>query len=106
MKNVQVIDGAVNCTFEVFGIDDDGFALIFPQGRDIEFEDDLFARLGEERASAVLKKLWLTRQDKKTIDGIHGTLFFGALCEERRPFYPTKRESEMLAHPGTTDAAR
>lgn len=94
MKNIQGIDDAVNCTYEVFGIDDEGFALLFPDGTDIEFEDDVFARLGAEQAAAVLERRWRTRQDKKTIHGIHGTFSFGSLCEEQRPFYPTKRTAE------------
>lgn len=99
MKNVQVIDDAVNCTYDVFAVDDEGFELLFPDGADVEFEDDLVARLGDQRAGAVLNALWSARVDKKTVHGIHGTLFFGAQCEDKRPFYPTKRESEMVANP-------
>lgn len=99
MKNIQVIDDAVNCTYEVFSIDDESFDQIFPEGRDIEFEDDLFGRLGDETAGNLLASLWKIRADKKKLAGIHGTLFFGYFCEEKKPFYPTKKEAEMIANP-------
>lgn len=100
MKNIQVIDDAINCTYEIFSIDEQGFFTIFPEGTDVEFEVDLFSRIGEIKAREVLKKLWANRADKKTVSGIHGTLFFGdSWCEEKRPFYPTKKESEMIANP-------
>ena len=83
MKNIQVIDDAINCTYDIFKVEESDFYEIFPDGNDIEFEDDLFNRLG----------------DKKALKGIHGTLFFGYCCEDKRPFYPTKKESEMIANP-------
>ena len=100
MKNIQVIDDAVNCTYDIYVINDTDFIEIFPDGNDIEFEDELFKRLGNDRAKDILSKLWEKRVDKKIVDGIHGTLFFGEhLCEEKKPFYPTKKEAEMIANP-------
>lgn len=99
MKNIQIIDDAVNCTYDVFAIDDSGFDEIFPGETDVEFEDDLYKRLGENKANSLLSMLWSSRQNKKNVLGIHGTLFFGYCCEEKRPFYPTKKESEMIANP-------
>ena len=32
MKNIQIIDGALNATFSVFQATDDEFASIFPSG--------------------------------------------------------------------------
>lgn len=101
MKNVQVIDGAENCTYDVFQATDDEFSLIFPDGTDIEFVEDLIARVGQDYADAILGPLWKRRQDKKLIQGIHGTLFFE--LESKRKFYPTKRDSEMRnPRPGYT----
>jgi hypothetical protein len=31
MKNIQVIDGALNCTFSIFEATDEEFALLFPE---------------------------------------------------------------------------
>lgn len=93
MKNVQVIDGAVNCTYSIFAADDDEFAAVFIDNHDVEFAEDVVARLGEERASAVLGALWKRPVDKKSVQGIHGTLFY-ELARKKR-FYPTRREAEM-----------
>jgi hypothetical protein len=42
MKNIQVIDGADNCTFSIFQATDEEFAAIFPQsGQDIQLSEDL-----------------------------------------------------------------
>ncbi len=99
MKNIQVIDDAVNCTYDIFQIDEDSFLEIFPNGQDIEFETDLFDRLDESKVQEIFARLWANRIDKKVVSGIHGTLFFGYHCEDKRPFYPTKKEAEMIANP-------
>jgi hypothetical protein len=99
VKNIQVIDDALNCLFEVFSVPDEDFELIFPEGRDIEFSDDFVARVGESQASAILERCWEHIQDKKQISGIHGTLFYGAGNGKRKPFFPTRREAEMVALP-------
>jgi len=95
MKNIQVIDDAINCTFDIYSISDDLFIEIFPQEQDVEFVEDFFERVGEIRAQEILNKLWENWQDKKNLEGIHGTLFYG-LKEEKSSFYPTKKEAEMV----------
>lgn len=93
MKNVQVIDGAANCSYDIFEISDDDFARLFPEpGQDVEFAEDFFSRLGDE-AERVYARLWRARLDKTKVNGIHGTLFCG--LEQKKKFYPSKRESEM-----------
>ncbi|GAB3339302.1 hypothetical protein [Marilutibacter aestuarii] len=94
MPNIQVIDGADNCTYDVFAISVDGFREIFPgETQDVEFVDDFVARVGEQHATSVLNELWRHPVDKKIVEGIHGTLFFE--LERKKVFYPTKKESEM-----------
>ena len=42
MKNIQVINGALNCTFSVFQATDEEFALLFPEPRqDIQYVEYL-----------------------------------------------------------------
>jgi hypothetical protein len=42
MKNIQVIDGALNCTFSFFQATDEEFLLLFPDPRqDIQYAEDL-----------------------------------------------------------------
>ena len=35
MKNIQVIDGAENCVYDIFSATDEEFALIFEAGADV-----------------------------------------------------------------------
>lgn len=94
MPNVQVIDGADNCTYDVFWIGQDSFGEIFPgESQDVEFVDEFVERVGEQRASSILNELWKNPVEKKLVQGIHGTLFFE--LEKKKIFYPTKKESEM-----------
>ena len=91
---VQIIDGALNCTYDIFAINAADFARIFPEsGQDIEFIEEFFEREGEA-AQKIFANLSSSRVDKKTVRGIHGTLFCGLGYKKR--FYPTKRESEMV----------
>ena len=95
MPNIQVIDGAQNCTYDVFEIAEVDFREIFPSdGQDVEFIEDFEARAGRDRAALLLSRVWDRRIDKKRVMGIHGTLFY-ELREIKKRFYPTKREAEM-----------
>jgi hypothetical protein len=95
MKNIQVIDGADNCTYDVYAATDEEFAEIFLGESDIEFIEDFLSRAGEERVLLVTHELWKRPVDKKSVVGIHGTLFYQ--LEKKKIYYPTKRESEMIA---------
>ena len=97
MKNVQIIDGADNCTYDVFAVTDKEFAAIFPNGADVEFIGDLVARVGKKAATELTKSMWKRPRNKKTIQGIHVTLFYQ--LDFKKPYYPTKIEAEMLAIP-------
>jgi len=44
LKNIQVIDGAMNSVYDVFATTDDEFSLIFPEGEDIAFIDEVMSR--------------------------------------------------------------
>ncbi len=94
MKNIQIIDGAVNATFSIFQATDEEFATIFPDGRDMELVEDLVERLGEEAAGSVLDPLWNRPILKRDALGIHGTLFYDN--EHRREHIPpSKREIDL-----------
>jgi hypothetical protein len=89
MKNIQIIDGALNATFSVFQATDEEFVAIFPGGRDMELAEDLFERLGDEEANRVLVPLWNRPVLKRDALGIHGTLFYN---NEGRRIPKSKRE--------------
>ena len=91
MKNVQIIDAAQNATFSVFQATDEEFAAIFPGDQDMELVEDCIARVGEQRAGAILSGIWDRPILKSQAHGIHGTLFYG--WSGRRAYLPeSKRE--------------
>lgn len=104
MKNVQIIDGAINATFSIFQATDEEFSVIFPNGRDIEVADDLVERVGEVEASSVLAPLWRRPILKRDAMGIHGTLYYGA--RERREFLPPSRREVDWDESYLNDAQR
>ena len=97
--NVQIIDGAKNCTYSIFAMTAGEFKAIFPEdGQDIEFIEDVVERLGRRRAGPLLTRVWTRPVEKRCVQGIHGTLFY-QLAGVKRRFYPTKKEKEMCANP-------
>jgi hypothetical protein len=92
LKNIQIVDGALNATFSVFQATEEEFAAIFPgDGQDMEIIEDFFARVGDEQARRVLGPIWERPILKRDAHGIHGTLYFD--YAERRRFLPaSKRE--------------
>ena len=96
MKNIQVIDGAENCVYDIFAASDETFGLIFKEGTDIAFAEDLPNTDAVRRATA---DLWRNRVPKARVNGIHGILFY-QLCQKRQ-YYPTLRDEEATNPDGT-----
>ena len=92
MKNIQIIDGAVNASYSIFQATDEDFAEIFPQaGQDIEIVEDYVSRVGEHQANLTLSKLWQKPIHKRDVEGIHGTLYYD--YKEKSKYLPkSKRE--------------
>jgi len=61
MKNIQVIDGAVNCVYDIYSASDEEFALIFPSGTDIAFIDEVYDRGGRPELDTAFENLWCRR---------------------------------------------
>lgn len=95
MKHIQVIDGATNCTYSIFAATDEEFASAFPGEQNVGFPDEIRARLGEPRASEFFNALWTRPVDKKSVVGIHATLFYG--LDGKKALYPDRRERGMDA---------
>ena len=93
-KNIQIIDGAANCTYSLFQATETEFGIIFPEkGQDVEFIEDLVERVGEAEAGRVPNPIWERPVKKEKARGIHGTLYFDLY--EKKKFYPSKRETEI-----------
>ncbi len=94
MKNIQIVDSAVNAAFSIYTIPDDIFHQLFSEeGQNVEFIEDVVQRLGENHAGKLMKYTWNSRVEKSLVQGIHGTLFFG--MKNKKCFYPNKRESDL-----------
>lgn len=87
MKNIQVIDGGVNCVYDIFAATEDEFALIFRTGQDVAFAEDVWAGGDPTALEAAFANIWRRRVVKATAPGIHGTLFYG--LPEKKIYYPT-----------------
>ena len=99
MKFVQIIDGAENCVYDVFRSSESDFALLFPDGTDIAFSEDLEDRKDNELVREALARLWKSRVRKPEVQGIHGTLFYG--LAHKRKYYPTRRDEEATNPDGS-----
>ena len=99
MKNVQVIDGAVNCVYDIFALDDDAFAVVFPSGQDVAFIDEVVARVGAAKVDGIMSRLWAHRVRKCEVAGIHGTLFYD--LEHKKDYYPDRTDAGARNPDGT-----
>jgi hypothetical protein len=89
MKNIQVIDGAANCTFSLFQATEEEFQLLFPQPlQDIQYAEALFALPNHSEIEAALNRIWERPIRKQDAQGIHGTLFYQ--LQRYKEWYPRK----------------
>jgi hypothetical protein len=94
MKNVQVIDGAVNCTYAVFQFTDEQFLLIFPmEGQDLAFAEELGENFSQADLSKAFEGVWDRPVDKRHLQGLHGTIFYG-FSDKKHHFPETRRECD------------
>jgi hypothetical protein len=92
LKNIQIIDGALNATFSLFQATEEEFAVIFPaEGQDMELIEGFLERVGEEQARRILQPIWERPILKRDAQGIHGTLNY-QYADRRRYLPTTKRE--------------
>ena len=95
MKNIQIIDGAVNCSYSIYQAQEEEFFLIFSAPRqNVEFIDDFIERVSDDRADQILNPLWGRRLEKEKAQGIHGTLFYEQSFKKQ--FYPNKSEDDLF----------
>jgi hypothetical protein len=96
VKNVQFIDGALNCSYDVFACEEADFRLLFPgEGQDIEFIEDVIERMGDDAAGEIILRVSQNELNKPEIAGIHGTMFFDLI--HKKKFYPRKIASDLDA---------
>jgi hypothetical protein len=96
MKNIQVVDGALNCVYDIFQASDDDFAQISGNESDIAFGEDF---QGRDDLLPVFERVWRGRVPKVQAQGIHGMYFVG--LELKKAYYPTRRDEEAVNPDGT-----
>jgi len=94
VKNIQVIDGADNCVYDIFAATDEEFAAIFPVGQDVAFIDEVYSRGQRDFLDQVFAALWSRRLPKALAQGINGLLFYE--LESKKPYYPTRKDEEAV----------
>jgi hypothetical protein len=99
MKNIQVIDGAQNCAYDIFAATDEEFSLIFPDGTDIAFIEEIYARGGGQALDAAFNSIWKRRIRKRDAQGIHGIVFYE--LAEKMAYYPTRKDEEAVNPDGS-----
>lgn len=97
MKNIQIIDGAENCVYDIFAATEEEFSLIFPEGTDVAFINEVYATGDEQRLDAAFNNIWQRRIKKSDVQGIHGIIFYE--LEGKKVYYPTRRDEEAI-NPG------
>jgi len=104
VKNIQIINGAGNATYNIFQATNDEFAEIFPgSGQDIEVVEDYVRRVGEDEARKTLSKVWERPIYKHDVKGIHGTLYYD--YKEKSKYLPESRR-EIDRRAGLNEAER
>jgi hypothetical protein len=99
VKNIQVIDGAINCAYDIFAATAEEFSLIFPVGTDVAFIEEVYERHAPAVLDGVFGRIWQRRVRQSEAVGIHGLLFYG--LEAKKQFYPTRRDAEAVNRDGT-----
>jgi hypothetical protein len=99
MKNIQVIDAAQNCVYDIFAATEEEFSVIYTPGQDVAFIDEVSARVPPAVLQEALAKLWTRRLRKVETVGIHGILFYQ--LEHKKVFYPSRRDEEATNADGS-----
>ena len=103
MKNILIVDEAVNATFSVFQATDTEFTTLFPNGEEIEVIEDVIDRAGDAVADEILARVWERPILKSEAQGIHAILIHG---EPSRRDYPFATKQRHAAKCGTNMAGR
>jgi hypothetical protein len=77
MKNIQVIDGAMNSAYDIYSCTEEDFNIKFPEpGQNIEFIEYVLSRVEESFLPYLMEPIWGRPIRNHEVNGIHGTLFY------------------------------
>ena len=72
MKNIEIVDGALNSRFEIYTVDDEVFQKLFPEEKDEIYLEDLSEELQND--AALWDQVYAREVDRRSVQGIHGIL--------------------------------
>ena len=72
MKNIEIVDGALNSRFEIYTAEDAVFHRLFPDGTEEIYLEDLSEALQND--VAFWDRVYEQEVDRQTVQGIHGIL--------------------------------
>jgi hypothetical protein len=85
--------------YDVFAATEAEFSLIFPEGKDVAFIDEVMARGPEGELNEVFNRIWQRRVPKREAMGTHGLLFYE--LQAKKQYYPTRSDEEAVNPDGT-----
>jgi len=94
VKNIQVIDAADNCVYDIFRATEEEFQMIFPSGADVAFIDEVYSRGDKETLDRAFSAIWTRRIPKVQAYGIHGLLFCD--LKNKKVYYPSRKDEEAM----------
>lgn len=100
MKNIQIIDGAQNCVYDIFAATDEEFDLVFPGETDIAFIGEVYEKGDSQALDAAFRNIWKRPVIKSQAQGIHGILFYQ--LDEKKVYYPTRKDAEAVNPDGSS----
>ena len=86
VENIQIIDGAGNCAYDIFAATDEEFSIIFPLGQNVAFIEKFISREVPTRLEPITATLWTRPIKKREAMGLHGLLFYE--LEFKKKFTP------------------
>lgn len=99
MKNIQIVDGAENCVYDIFAATDEEFALIFQHDTDVAFIDEVYASGNEQLLDTAFNSIWQRRVKRVDVQGIHGMIFYE--LDRKKVYYPTRKDEEACNPSGS-----
>lgn len=67
MKNIQIFDGADNAVYDIFAATDEEFSLIFTNGTDVAFIDEVYQKQPSQTLNAAFTEIWSTQSSRSPI---------------------------------------
>lgn len=72
MKNIEIVDGALNSRFEIYAVEDEIYDRLYPGEKDEIYLEDLSEEIQND--VALWDQVYAREMDRRLVRGIHGIL--------------------------------